>query len=764
MLKIILTVIMLLCFFSCGSNIEKNETKANFKLNVTSDYSIMGKNINLKNYIPGEIIIKFKDSTSSVKTNMLHKNINSKKIGEFKHLKIHHVKLSEEVSVEDAIEYYKSYPDVVFAEPNYIVRTAAIPNDPGYNQQWALNNTGQFGGIAGADISAENAWEVTNGSESIIIAVLDSGVSYDHPDLKQNMWVNSAEINGRTGFDDDNNGYVDDYYGWDYIDNDGYPLDYNQHGTHVAGIIAAKGNNSIGITGVMWSAKIMALRFLGVTGTGDVARAAEAIEYAVDNGAKIINASWGGYDYSFTVYSAIDYARKHDVLFVAAAGNESNDNNTSPFYPASYNLPNIISVAATDERDELAYFSNYGSSKVHLAAPGVSIYSTVPYYSYGAPVILYSENFDSAAGNLPLLGWSKGGVQSTWAITQGTGINGTNSLEDSPSADYLSNTNSWAGYMTSFKSEKNNLYRLYFKWKGHIDTATNDFFYMNYSQDGLFWDWADYRDGHNTSYVADYTDEITSAADLLDNFYIGFGIKSDSLINYEGINIDDVTLQKYSISINNYSYESTGWNGTSMAAPFVSGAAGLILSANPSLTYTQIKDRILNAVDKLPSLTGKTITGGRLNIAAALGATIPSAPSGLTATAISKTQINLSWNDNSDNETGFMIERKTGDSGSYELIGTTNSDISVYSDTGLTQNTRYYYRVKAYNEIGESAYSNEAKATTKKSSSSGGGGGGCSVGGIQNTHTAIADSTVLLIPFIILWILRRKENYSKKCK
>ncbi len=757
MLRIILSAIMLLSFISCGSNTNHIEIASNNKFDVTTNNNSLFKNTNLKNYVPGEILIKFKDGTSLIKTNLLHKNINAQKLGEIKNLKIQHIKLPEETSVEDAIDYYKSYPDVEFVEPNYIVRTVAIPNDPGYIQQWGLNNTGQFGGIPGADISAQKAWEVTKGSDNIIIAVLDSGVSYDHPDLKDNIWVNTAEMNGKAGVDDDNNGYVDDYYGWDYIDNDGYPSDYNQHGTHVAGIIAAKGNNNTGISGVMWSAKIMALRFLGVTGTGDVARAAEAIEYAVDNGARIINASWGGYDYSATVYSAINYARQHNVLFVAAAGNESNDNNISPFYPASYNLPNIISVAATDQGDQLAYFSNYGSNKVHLAAPGVSIYSTVPHFSYGSPVILYSENFDSASGILPLLGWVRGGTQSTWAITEGTGINGTNSLEDSPGTNYLSNTNSWAGYKTSFNSQKNYLYRLYFKWKGHIDTTTNDFFYINYSQDSIFWDWADYRDGNNPLYVSDYTDEITSAADLLDKFYIGFGLKSDSLVNYEGINIDDVVLQKYSISVSNYSYESGGWNGTSMAAPFVSGVAGLILSANPSLTYTQVKDRILNSVDKISSLTGKTITGGRLNAASALGATIPSAPSGLSATVISKTQINLSWNDNSDNETGFMIERKTGETGSYELIFTTNANISSYSDTGLTPNTKYYYRIKAYNEIGESSYSNEANATTKKSSG-GGGGGGCSIGSTQNTTTAFADTAVLLIPLIILLIVKRRTN------
>ncbi len=271
------------------------------------------------------------------------------------------MKLPDSVSVEEAIRVYQSDPNVEFAEPNYIVRTSAIPDDPGYGQQWGLNNTGQTGGTPGADIHAQNAWDITKGSNGIIVAVVDAGVAYDHPDLAGNTWVNSAELNGLPGVDDDNNGFVDDINGWDFINNDGHPVDYNQHGTHVAGIVAARGNNGIGGSGVMWSAQIMPVRFLGITGSGDVARGAEAIEYAVDNGARIINTSWGGYDYSATLYNAIDYARQKNVLVVAAAGNEEKNNDTDPFYPASFNLANIISVAASDQNDSLAFFSNYGA-------------------------------------------------------------------------------------------------------------------------------------------------------------------------------------------------------------------------------------------------------------------------------------------------------------------------------------------------------------------------------------------------------------------
>ena len=757
MSKYILMLFLALSLISCGS-----ESRQNISGQSTDIHSSAGAVIDApatKNmparYVPGEVLVKFKSGTSIVAMNKLHGALGAAKIKDIRHLGIHRMKLPEDVKVEEAVQIYRNDPNVEFAEPNYIVKTSAIPNDPGYSLQWGLNNTGQTGGIAGADIHAQAAWDVTKGSNNIIIAVVDTGVAYDHPDLAGNVWVNTAELNGSPGVDDDQNGYIDDIYGWDFINNDGYPVDYDQHGTHVAGIIAAKGNNGIGVSGVMWSARIMPLRFLGVTGSGDVAKAAEAIEYAADNGARIINASWGGNDYSSTLYNAIEYARQKNVLVVAAAGNETMNNDIDAFYPASFSLSNIISVAATDQNDGIADFSNFGATSVDLGAPGVSIYSSVPVFSYGDPVTIYSENFDGNSGDLPLLGWSKGGVHSTWAVTAGTGFGGTNCLEDSPGGNYVSGTNSWAGYMTSIPSVKNNRYRLSFKWKGNVDHNTNDFFYINYSQDGKNWDWVDYRDGSHPNFVSDYTDEITSAAEMLDSFYFGFGLKADSTVNYDGVYIDDVVLSRQPIVIGSYTYESQGWSGTSMAAPFVSGVAGLVWSVNPSLGYAQVKDIILNSVDKKPSLSGKTSTGGRVNASAAVNLIMLSAPSNLSASAISKSRIDLSWQDNSSNETGFRIERKKASDASYTVIAEAGPNVTSYSDTGLSAGTKYFYRIKAYNSSGESSYSNEASATTKQASSGGGGGGGCSIGGAQNYQTAMADMIVLLMPLMVILFVRR---------
>jgi subtilisin family serine protease len=763
MIKYIFLVFIILGLVSCGDSQQYSDCKsssvsstADIRKDGSPETSSGSKRDIAAKYVQGEVLVKFKKGMAASKIHMLHNALGATKIKEISYIGVQYIKLPHSMSVEEAVKYYRANPDVEYAEPNYIVKRAAIPNDPGFINQWGLHNTGQTGGTIDADIDAQEAWDITKGSGNIIIAIVDSGVAYDHPDLAGNIWINTKELNGIPGVDDDGNGFVDDVYGWDFVDKDGYPVDYNSHGTHVAGIIASNGNNGLGITGVMWSAKIMPLRFLGVSGAGDVAKAAEAIIYAADNGARIINASWGGYDYSTTLYNAIDYARTKNVIFVAAAGNEINNNDINPFYPASFNLPNIISVAASDNNDRLAYFSNYGASSVHLAAPGVDIYSSVPVFTYGTPVTIYSENFDGS-DNLSSLGWARGGIHSTWGVTHNTGVGGTNSLEDSPGGNYVSNTDSWVGYMTPITSVKNNRYTLYFKWKGYINHSSYDFLSINYSSDGLNWDFVDWRDGIYMNFISDYTNEITFAADILNSFYFGFGLETDTLGNYDGAYIDDVVINREPISISSYTYESYGWSGTSMAAAHVSGVAGLILSADPSLTYSDVKNIILNSVDKKVSLLGNTLTGGRLNAFAAVGSILPAAPSNLTATAISSSQIDLLWTDNSYIETGFKIERKIGETGTYSQAATVGANVTTYSDTGLNGSTTYYYRVRAYNTTGDSSYSNEVNTTTQAPSSDGGGGGGggCSIGAVHNYQTAVADTIIFLMPLVIILILKR---------
>ena len=340
---------------------------------------------------------------------------------------------------------------VDFVEPNWVLRANRIPNDRGFGEQWGLRNLGHFDGKSGADVGATTAWDaVTTGGATV--AVVDTGVSYKHPDLIGNAWTNAGDaING---LDDDGDGYDDDRYGADFIENDSDPDDDGGHGTHVAGIIGAQGNNAIGIAGVNWDVDVMALKFLDENGEGNTADAANAIDYAVAHGARVINASWGGPAFSMALYGAIKRAGERGVLVVAAAGNEGVNADSKPDYPAAFDLPNVVSVAATDRSDRLLDFSNYGSKSVDLAAPGDDVYSTVP-------------------------------------------------------------------------------------------TVSDPSGYASFS-------------------------------------------------------------------------------GTSMAAPFVSGAAALYLGRFPQASADQVKAALMQSADRLPTLSGKTVSGGRLNVARALGASAPS--------------------------------------------------------------------------------------------------------------------------------------------
>lgn len=299
---------------------------------------------------------------------------------------LHRMDLADGVSIEDALAAYRANPLVLYAEPDYRVQLLLTPNDPQFGSLWGLSNTGQTGGTAGADISAPAAWETTTGS-NLVVAVIDTGVDYTHPDLAANVWVNAGEVAGN-GVDDDHNGYVDDVHGYDFVNRDGNPLDDHNHGTHVAGTIGAVGNNGIGVAGVNWNIKIMALKFLDAGGGGNLSDAIAAINYAVANGATISNNSWGfNGGFSQPLYDAIRSAQSAGHLFVAAAGNGNafgigQDNDQTAFYPASFDLNNIIAVAATDPNDNRAIFSNYGATSVDLAAPGVDILSTTRNNTY----------------------------------------------------------------------------------------------------------------------------------------------------------------------------------------------------------------------------------------------------------------------------------------------------------------------------------------------------------------------------------------------
>ena len=258
-------------------------------------------------------------------------------------------------------------PDVRYVEPDAAVAISKVPNDTLLASQWGLLNP------ADHDIDAQTAWDTKTSCSKV--AVLDTGVDTTHPDLQGNLWKNSKETPGN-GRDDDGNGYVDDYYGVNIVRGGGDATDTNGHGTHVAGIIAARGDNGMGVSGVCWTGSVMAVKFMNAVGQGKVSDAAEGIAYAVRKGAKVINGSFGSASNSTTLHDAVKEAKENGVLLVVAAGNDGMNNDKTPVYPASWTDGNILAVAASTDDDGLASFSNYGASSVDVAAPGEGIVST----------------------------------------------------------------------------------------------------------------------------------------------------------------------------------------------------------------------------------------------------------------------------------------------------------------------------------------------------------------------------------------------------
>lgn len=333
--------------------------------------------------VPGEYVVKLREPLSTYKNQM---NVLSQELGSYIKSTIpgQNIVVIKRPVFEiksSVIKAMAQNPNIEVIEPNYIYRANKTPNDPMLGQLWGMLNVGQADadkqqGVAGNDIDATKAWDIETGSKNVIIAVIDTGVDYTNPDLAPNMWTNAAELNGKTGVDDDGNGVVDDIYGYNTITNSGDPKDDHGHGSHCSGTIGAKGDDGKGIVGVNWNTRIMGIKFLDANGSGTLENAIKGIDYATKMGAKIMSNSWGGGGESQTLKEAIERSNKAGALFVAAAGNESNNNDSNPSYPASYQVANVLSVAAVDNRGQIASFSNYGKTSVHVGAPGVNILST----------------------------------------------------------------------------------------------------------------------------------------------------------------------------------------------------------------------------------------------------------------------------------------------------------------------------------------------------------------------------------------------------
>ncbi|WP_269537888.1 S8 family serine peptidase [Cerasicoccus fimbriatus] len=257
-----------------------------------------------------------------------------------------------------------------------IVFATATPDDPLFSNQWCHNSTH----AKDPDMDSTEAWDMLNHADDVVVAVIDSGIDHLHEDLAANMWTNTGEIEGN-GIDDDENGLIDDYHGYDFANDDGDPMDDNQHGTHCAGIIAAVGNNGVGVSGVAWRTKLMGLKFLSASGSGSLSDALNSIYYAAFMGADITSNSWGALGSVHPLIS--EYIAMTDTPFIASAGNDGLDTDINSHIPTSSEEPNIIAVGAHTASDNLAYYSNYGLETVDLSAPGSSILSTLPSNRYG---------------------------------------------------------------------------------------------------------------------------------------------------------------------------------------------------------------------------------------------------------------------------------------------------------------------------------------------------------------------------------------------
>ena len=398
MKKILISALLTMFIAACGSSQTSSVATAPQVAKATRVVTAKAiiDTLAVAKFKEGELLVKFKANVAQKTLMKTHADAGAILLRSYDIVpNLQHVKLPAGMTVQRAVQQYMADPNVEYAEPNY-VRCAASTDaaDPYFTpQQWALYNTGTFAnGTLGADIKAREAWDLTRGDRKVVVAVLDTGIDYNHPDLVSNIWTNPGET-GKSdarvnGVDDDHNGFIDDWRGWNFADGNNDPFDDIGHGTHVSGIIGAVGNNNIGIAGVMWNVSIMPLKiFSSVTqkdslcgsATGFVADEIAAIQYAWKNGANIINGSFHtGLDYCFAEYDAIAAAGTNGVLFVAAAGNDTHNLDLDMSSPAIYDLHNVITVAATDQNDRLATFSNFGPKSVHIAAPGVYILSTVP--------------------------------------------------------------------------------------------------------------------------------------------------------------------------------------------------------------------------------------------------------------------------------------------------------------------------------------------------------------------------------------------------
>ena len=585
-------VLILVFFFLAGTVVFAGHSNKQ----IITKKAPTNKKVELKPYAKGEVLVKFK---KGVTFNSVNQIAASKSMKVKKHFKIlsklmgyEYVLMKSAKNTLDMVNGLKKHPAVASVSPNYRQNLDATPDDTRYNELWGMHNTGQTGGTADADIDAPEAWDVNTGSSDVVVAVIDTGLDYNHPDLAANAWVNAAEYSGTVGVDDDGNGYIDDIYGIDTAGDDGFspdtdPMDVYGHGTHCSGTIGAVGNNTLGVVGVNWNVKIMGLKFFDDTGSnGYTSYAIECIEYAIDQklnysqNVVAINASWGGGGFEQALKDAIEAAGNAGIAFCSSAGNSGSNNDTSPHYPSSYNLPSIIAVTSTDHNDAWDAGTNYGATSVDLGAPGVSILSTVPGAYIPQAGDIFFDNMESGPGN-----WVHGGTLDTWAIStnQEGFLNPTFPVpspphfwSDSPGVNYSPNTDSQLEVASDIDLSSYVGQDVYLGIGSamYIEGGGWDHGYVELSNDsGATWT-SIFDFGGYAYYWGQYAWLIPDSYKTA-NFRFRFHLTSDSSFQYWGWLIDNVGIG----TTITYGYES--WSGTSMATPHVTGAVALMAAQYP---------------------------------------------------------------------------------------------------------------------------------------------------------------------------------------
>jgi subtilisin family serine protease len=673
-------------------------------------------------YVEGRLLVKMKQGIcatslksrinrlSSTSSKAASSSITIKSFSALKGKKGHDIALINcpGLTTKEMLSELKSHPDVVLAEPDYIISIDAVPDDTDFDQLWALENTGQVvdeePGTPDADIDAPEAWDLVNPSaQKVIVAVIDTGVDYTHEDLSANMWTNDQELYGTVGVDDDGNGWVDDIYGIDAINDDGDPYDDHYHGTHVAGTIAAVTDNGVGISGVTWNqAKIMALKFLGSNGSGATSDAVTCIDYLLEmnqrseNNIVVINASWGSTSSSETLKQALEEASSAGIIMSAAAGNDNNDcDGEQKHYPSSLDVPNVISVGATDQDDKLAYFSNYGASEVDIAAPGVNILSTIPGGGYSP--VSGDPFFDSMeAGKY---NWDLDLTTGPWGITEEQSFHENMAWSDSPYGDYIQGeSGEHLDYNLVSKamdlSEHAGTHLMLGFWL-YKDLSTvvsscgkQDGLYVEASGDnGETWTTLGSQTGSDPNWKS-YSYTIPDAL-LTNQFRIRFRL----FVIPHGT-ADGVYLDKIGIGETNAMGAFKFANGTSMAAPHVSGVLALAASLFPDETMDERISRLYSGGDRLDSLKSLTATDRRINLAGAL-ASSPSKVPLITEFEVSETDTLTIQGNFFGNARGRIMfhDAYTPDTG-------VDAEISSWSDTQVTTSKPaysggYFYLVDA---------------------------------------------------------------------